>query len=38
MTNTAAPPLQVGQWFNQDQALTLAKLRGKVVVLQRSKC
>ena len=33
MTNTAAPPLQVGQWFNQDQALTLAELRGKVVVL-----
>lgn len=33
MINTPAPELQVGQWFNQQQALTLAELRGKVVVL-----
>lgn len=29
----AAPELQVSQWFNQDQPLSLAGLRGKVVVL-----
>lgn len=28
-----APPLQVAQWFNTAQPLTLASLRGKVVVL-----
>ena len=33
MIDQPAPELQVGQWFNQDQALTLADLRGKVVVL-----
>lgn len=29
----AAPPLQVSQWLNTDQALELEHLRGKVVML-----
>jgi len=33
MNAHAAPELQVSQWFNQDQPLSLAQLRGKVVVL-----
>lgn len=28
-----APPLQVAQWFNTDQPLSLDTLRGKIVVL-----
>ena len=28
-----APPLQVAQWFNTKQPLTLEGLRGRVVVL-----
>ncbi|MES2047690.1 MAG: redoxin domain-containing protein [Pseudomonadota bacterium] len=28
-----APPLQVSQWFNTDQALSLETLRGKIIVL-----
>jgi hypothetical protein len=33
MNAHAAPELQVSQWFNQDQPLSLVQLRGKVVVL-----
>jgi thiol-disulfide isomerase/thioredoxin len=33
MNAHAAPELQVSQWFNQDQPLSLALLRGKVVIL-----
>ena len=29
-----APELNVGQWFNTDESLTLADLRGKVVVVE----
>ena len=29
----AAPPLCVSQWFNNDQAITLDELRGKVVLI-----
>lgn len=31
---TPAEPLQVAQWFNTDQDITLAELRGKVVVIE----
>lgn len=30
---TPAPPLQVAQWFNTEQPLTLQRLRGRVVLL-----
>jgi len=33
MNAHAAPELQVSQWFNQDQPLSLIQLRGRVVVL-----
>ncbi|ODT83755.1 MAG: alkyl hydroperoxide reductase [Pelagibacterium sp. SCN 64-44] len=33
MTGTAAPELDVVQWFNTEEKLTLAGLRGRVVVL-----
>ncbi len=33
MIDQLAPALQTCQWFNQDQALSLEDLRGKVVVL-----
>ena len=33
MTEHLAPELDVSQWFNTDEPLTLARLRGRVVVL-----
>ena len=33
MNAHAAPELQVSQWFNHDQPLSLGQLRGKVVIL-----
>ena len=33
MTEILAPELDVSQWFNTEEPLTLAKLRGRVVVL-----
>ncbi|WP_323014690.1 peroxiredoxin family protein [Devosia sp.] len=33
MTGTAAPELDVVEWFNTEEKLTLAELRGRVVVL-----